>query len=46
MFGVEAGHAFAAFRIFDEPLTVVGNPTGIELVVEYAVPPEAVSIDR
>jgi hypothetical protein len=48
MFRIEAGNAFAGIWIwiFEEALTIIGDPPGIQLVVEYPVPPQPVSVDR
>jgi hypothetical protein len=42
MFRVEAGNAFASIWVFDEALAVIGDTTGVQLVVEYPVPPQPV----
>jgi hypothetical protein len=36
--GIEAGDSLACFWVLEEALPVVGNPPGVQFVVEYSIP--------
>ena len=46
MLGIATRNALARFRIFHEALPVIGDPAGVELVVEDSITAPSVAINR